>query len=157
MQLDNLKKIVQIYGLERIALFSAAMKDNGSKHLFDQLDGETKEEIDSIILTIKAPVTVYYASEGRKQGKFPPPQVILSWVKDHNIQFRDKKGRYIKDAATAFIVSRKIATVGTKLNAIHFLDEWKLTDEFKTDALQAYIEDVKTELSQIIDKLNADQ
>jgi hypothetical protein len=152
MQLDNLKKCIDEFGMEEIAIFVAALQKQGSRHLLNEFDAKTVQAVESIVLTIASPIGAYYASEGRSAGKYPPVQSIRDYVKSHNIQYRDKLGRYIKDNSTAFLISRKIATLGTKAHASHFLNAWKITDEFKSDAMQAYILDVRTELQAMVDK-----
>jgi len=157
MELDNVMKVVQEFGMDEIAIFVAALKTQNSKHLLDGFDAETKQTLDTITLMITAPQGTYFASEGRASGQFPPVQSIRDYVKSHNIQGRDKKGRFITDNTTAFLISRKIATLGTKMHASHFLDKWKLTTEFKDDVMQAYILDVKLEMQKYIDEFEASQ
>ena len=157
MQLDNVKHCIEDYGIEMIAIFVTALKNQGSRHLLNQFDSKLVEALDTITLTITAPEATFYASEGRSSGKYPPVQSIRDYVKDRNIQYRDKLGRYITDNATAFLISRKLATLGTRLHASHFLDQWKLTPEFKSDIMQAYIADVKIALQLLIDEFENSQ
>ena len=157
MQLDNVKKCVEEFGMEEIAIFVSALQKQGSRHLLDQFDAKTVADIESIVLTITAPIGTLFASEGRSSGKFPPVQSIRDYVKSHNIQGRDLKGKFIKDNATAFLISRSIAKLGTKAHASRFLDKWRLTPEFQSDIMQAYIADVKIVLQQMISDFEASQ
>ena len=151
MQLDNLKKCIDEFGMEEIAIFVAALQKQGSRHLLNEFDAKTVQAVESIVLTITSPIGAYYASEGRSAGKYPPVQSIRDYVKERNIQFRDKLGRYIKDNSTAFLISRKIATLGTRLHASHFLAKWQITEEFSEKALMAFKEDLRVELQKMID------
>ena len=135
MQLDNVKHCIEDYGIEMIAIFVTALKNQGSGHLLNQFDSKLVEALDTITLTITAPEATFYASEGRSSGKYPPIQSIRDYVKDRNIQYRDKLGRYITDNATAFLISRSIAKLGTKAHASNFLAKWQITEEFKNNAL----------------------
>ena len=151
MQLDNLKKTIEEFGMDEISIFVAALQKQDSRHLLDQFDAKTVVDVENILLTIKAPIGVYYASEGRSSGSFPPVQSIRDYVKSHNIQFRNKLGQYIKDNSTAFLISRSIAKLGTRLHASHFLAQWKLTEDFSEKALMAFKEDLRVELQKMID------
>ena len=157
MQLDNVKHCIEDYGIEMIAIFVTALKNQGSRHLLNQFDSKLVEALDTITLTITAPEATFYASEGRSSGKYPPVQSIRDYVKDRNIQYRDKLGRYITDNATAFLISRKLATLGTRLHASHFLAKWQITEEFKNNAMHAYILDTAAEIQKMIDKFEAEQ
>ena len=159
MILDNVKKCIEEFGMEEIAIFVAALQKQGSRHLLSQFDAKTVSAIESIVLTVTAPQGAYFASEGRSgNNKYPPLQSIKDWAKDHSLQpFRDKKGRFITDDSRAFLISRKIATLGTRLHASHFLAQWKLTEDFSEKALMAFKEDLRIELQQMIDQFEASQ
>lgn len=157
MQLDHLKKVIEEFGMEEISIFNAALSKQNSKHLLGSFDAKTIEDVESITLLIKSPVGVYYASEGRDAGKFPPLQSMKDYVKSHNIQFRNKKGQFITDKATAYLIGHKIATLGTKMKASHFLANWKVTKEFEDKAMQAFILDTKEELQKFIDQYESEQ
>jgi hypothetical protein len=154
MLLTNLKKAIQLFGMEKIQEFSEAMKSAGSLHLYDKLDADIKEQVDSILLTLRGDQAIYYFSEGRKAGKFPPLLAIKQWGKNID-PFRDKKGRFITFDARAFLIGRKIAKKGTKEHAIHFIAKiWKLNDEDKASFMTAYKKDVEEELLTLVDKFN---
>jgi hypothetical protein len=152
----NLKKVIQEFGMEKISEFTEEMKSAGSLHLYDKLDADIKEQVDSILLTLRGDQAIYYFSEGRKAGKFPPLLAIKQWAKDHDLDpFRDKKGRFITFDSRAYLIGRKIAKKGTKEHAIHFIAKiWKLNDEDKEKFMTAYREDVKAELKTLVDEFN---
>jgi hypothetical protein len=53
--------------------------------------------------------------QGRKKGaKMPPPSALIPWIKNRNIKFRDKKGRFITNKQTSFIIARGISKNGIK-------------------------------------------
>lgn len=56
-----------------------------------------------------------YIEYGRKPGKFPPPNAILSWVKTKPILPRPMNGlKAPSDKQLAFLIGRKIARDGIK-------------------------------------------
>ena len=157
MDLSNTVKVVQEYGMETITELSAALLTQGSQHLYSQLDAKTVVDVESILLTIKGPIGIYFASYGRSPGRFPPVESMRQYVKSHNIQFRNSKGQYLKDNSTAFLIGRKIATLGSKAKASRFLDQWKITQDLNDKVLLAFKEDLRIELLQMIDQFEASQ
>ena len=51
---------------------------------------------------------IYFLDQGRKPGKFPPPQNIRDWV-------RDKLTIGDDESSVAYLVGRKIANEGTEI------------------------------------------
>lgn len=135
--LNNVAEIVDRYTAEMVAEMITALKNGGSKSLYNEIDYEVQKDIEFIESLIIMPSYAYYASEGRKPGRLPPLQDIRDWA--------DKRGI---DQAAVYPIAQKIAAVGTKSSATHFLEEFKLTTEFEDEVLGAFMEDVK---QQIID------
>jgi hypothetical protein len=59
------------------------------------------------------------------------------------------------EIAALYPICRKIASIGTKAKASHFLAEFKLTSKFESDVLDAYTKDVEKALIDYVDKINA--
>jgi len=156
MKLNYTLKCINEFGKEKKAELKEAMLSHGSKTLYNTLSSETKENINSIILSIFGDEGIYYFSEGRAAGKFPPIQTIKDWAKRHDLDpFRDKRGRFITFESRAFLIARHIAVYGTKDHAIHFLFKiWKLNSDDKRKFMSAYKLDIKEELTRIVDVLN---
>ena len=81
-----------------------------------------------------------WIENGRKPGKMPPPDSLISWIKSKGIQ--PKKGIAVK--SLAFLIARKIGRVGIKPK--HLLTDVlnrqgsfkkKITDAFKADIKDA--------------------
>lgn len=53
-----------------------------------------------------------YVEEGRKPGKFPPPDAILKWIKVKPVIPRPYNGKVPTQKQLAFLIGRKIATEG---------------------------------------------
>jgi len=96
-----------------------------------ELDPYTKQkgiiiEESSIKTILLTPSHIQFAKYGRGPGKKPPLDPILKWVKEGNIQFRDKKGRFTSHRSTAFAIQNSIGKKGTlnyKKNAPNAIEE----------------------------------
>lgn len=136
--------VIKDYGIEMTAKMIAILKAKGSQVLVNQIDQKIMEDMNLIILEIKMPAYGYYASEGRNPGKMPPLNSIKKWMQSRSI-----------DLAQLYPIARKIASLGTKASASHFLKEFKLTTKFENDVLLAYTKDIKDILTNYVNKENA--
>ncbi len=71
--------------------------------------------------TLKFEMAEYgeWVDEGRKPGKYAPPQVIEKWVKRKPVRLRDKQGRFMKQTpkamkSLAFLINRGIHDYGIR-------------------------------------------
>ena len=55
------------------------------------------------------------ATKNTSGGTPPLKDLILMWVKKHNVVFTDLKGERMKDEVTAFLITRKVHREGTVL------------------------------------------
>ena len=55
-----------------------------------------------------------YAENGRRPGKFPPPDAILKWVQFKRLVPRAINGKVPTTNQLVYLISRKIATKGTE-------------------------------------------
>ena len=61
------------------------------------------------------PSYFYFAENGRRPGKFPPPDAILKWVQFKRIVPRPgRDGKVPSTNQLVYLISRKIATKGTE-------------------------------------------
>ena len=61
------------------------------------------------------PLYFHFAENGRRPGKFPPPDVILKWVQFKRIVPRPgRNGKVPSTNQLVYLISRKIATKGTE-------------------------------------------
>lgn len=55
-----------------------------------------------------------YAENGRKPGKFPPPEEILKWIQFKQLVPRTRNGRVPTTNQLVYLISKKIAEKGTQ-------------------------------------------
>jgi hypothetical protein len=80
-----------------------------------------KRSEDETILQVMAEQYSQWVQSGRLPGKKGVPITALEkWIKDRNIQGRDKKGRYIKRRSFAFAIQSNIKKFGIRPS--NFLD-----------------------------------
>ena len=61
------------------------------------------------------PPYFYFAENGRRPGKFPPPDAILKWIQFKRLVPRPgRDGKIPSTNQLVYLISRKIATKGTK-------------------------------------------
>lgn len=56
----------------------------------------------------------YYAENGRRPGKFPPPDAILKWIQFKRLVPRAINGKVPSTKQLVYLISRKIAEKGTE-------------------------------------------
>jgi hypothetical protein len=78
---------------------------------FGEFERGLKSEVKGSNLTISAPYHARIMEDGRRAGKFPPPDEILKWVRLGKIV---KRGD-ITDEQLAYLIGRKIAKEGIKV------------------------------------------
>lgn len=139
----QVKAVVSDYGVEITSKMISILKQHGSKELYNQIDQKIIEDMNLVMLEISMPESATYASEGRSAGKFPPLASIKVWMRERSINL-----------AALYPIAIKIASLGTKASASHFLNEFKITSEFETDLFNAYQEDVKDALIEYVNILN---
>lgn len=83
---------------------------------------------DEFTITFNAPDYWKYVNDGRRPGKMPPIESLISWISRRNITPKAYNGKLPSINSLAFLIARKIGRDGTKGN--QFLD---LTiDEFES-------------------------
>ena len=94
-----------------------------------------------------------YVEEGRKPGKFPPPDAILKWIKVKPVIPRPMNGKLPTEKQLAFLIGRKIATEG--IEAGHQLKDTveALNAEYIPKLEKALQKDFDTYAIQIFDKV----
>ncbi len=78
---------------------------------FGEFEAGTKAVATELGLEISAPFHARMMEQGRKAGKFPPPDEILRWVRLGKIQRRSN----ISDESLAYLIGRKISREGIKV------------------------------------------
>ena len=106
-------------------------------------------------ITFDAPSYWKYVNDGRRPGKYPPPDAIASWISKKGIvPYKDRSGKIPSIGSLAFLIGRKISREGTKGN--RFLDI--AIEDFEktfTDKLaDAITEDVSSQLDIFLNPLS---
>lgn len=65
-------------------------------------------------LYFELPEYWYYAENGRRPGKFPPPDAILKWVQFKRLVPSATNGKVPSTNQLVYLISRKIAEKGTE-------------------------------------------
>lgn len=126
----------------------------------------TGQLINSISTTIKVGGTTFevvmsivdyfkYVEEGRKPGKFPPPNAILKWINVKPVIPRPMHGKLPTKQQLAFLIGRKIATEG--IEAGHQLKDTveAINAEYIPRLEQALQEDFDAYAIKVYDKIGS--
>lgn len=119
MAFENLKKELESFGdeyIKELTIQLIQLDKVATGSLLRSLDFEIIEKVEGQFeVIIKALDYLKFIDEGRRPGKQPPLNPILSWVKTRNIRFKNKNGQgFLKNEQTAFIIRRSIGQKGIK-------------------------------------------
>lgn len=101
---------LKAFGDETINKLIASYVQRGLR-AFGEFERGLKSEVTDKNIKITAPYHARIMEDGRRAGKFPPPQEILKWVRLGKIV---KRGD-ITDEQLAYLIGRKIAREGIKV------------------------------------------
>lgn len=114
-------------GFDNLLNALSEYKDAVAVHYKDRLVADDKKATGQLINSISTEIKVgsdtfevvlnvvdyfKYVEEGRKPGKFPPVDKILSWIKVKPVIPRPINGKLPTEQQLAFLIGRKIATEG---------------------------------------------
>ena len=101
-------------------------------------------------LYFELPPYFYFAENGRRPGKFPPPDAILKWVQFKRLVPRPgRDGNVPSTNQLVYLISRKIATKGTEGK---HLFEKTLDDPNLDNLADKLVELISAELEKEIEK-----
>jgi hypothetical protein len=83
------------------------------KYLFQQGNPEVIFDDDGTAV-ISFDEWFYWKSTGRKPGKQPPPERMISYVERHNITFTNERGKTLPVKSTGFLIGRAIGRRGVQ-------------------------------------------
>lgn len=89
-----------------------------------------------------------YAENGRRPGKFPPPDAILKWIQIKRLVPSSHSGKVPSTNQLVYLISRKIALEGTK--GKHLLQQ--TIDETYNTLVDQLVEAITNELEKDIEK-----
>jgi len=104
------KEKLQIFGDKTVNDLIANYIKLGLK-AFGEFEAGTRAVANDKSMEITAPFHARMMEQGRKPGKFPPPDEILRWVRLGKIQRRSN----ISDESLAYLIGRKISQEGIKV------------------------------------------
>ena len=103
------EQIAQVY---RDKMRNAGYDPNGELYNF-KWTTEWKDNLFEVYFEL--PLYFPFAENGRRPGKFPPPDAILKWVQFKRIVPRPgRNGKVPSTNQLVYLISRKIATKGTE-------------------------------------------
>lgn len=103
------EQIAQVY---RDKMNNAGYDPNGELMKFTWVT-EYKDNLFSVYFLL--PEYWYYAENGRRPGKFPPPDAILKWIQFKRLVPRPgRDGKVPSTNQLVYLISRKIALHGTE-------------------------------------------
>lgn len=116
IEFTNLVAVLQEYGKRVEALYrDELIKEgkNASYNLLDSIQYIYQHKGNEYSISLSLAHYWKYIEYGRKPGKFPPIDAILSWVKIKPIiPSPDKNGRIPSPKSLAYLIGRKIANQG---------------------------------------------
>ena len=102
----------QIADIYRKKMDQAGYDKNGELYNF-KWTTEWKDNLFEVNFDL--PLYFHFAENGRRPGKFPPPDVILKWVQFKRLVPRPgRDGKVPSTNQLVYLISRKIATKGTE-------------------------------------------
>ena len=112
-QIKDIRDIcTQICDIYRNKMDQAGYDKNGELYNF-KWTTEWKDNLFEIAFDL--PLYFYFAENGRRPGKFPPPDVILKWIQFKRLVPRPgRDGKVPSTNQLVYLISRKIATKGTE-------------------------------------------
>lgn len=118
MEYTNLYEAIEAYCRDFEAAYKRELEKDGRRAtgaLIDNLYCEVKSGGATINVILNVADYYRYVEQGRKAGKFPPPDKILQWVRRKPVIPRpDKNGKLPTEKQLAFLIGRKIAEEGTE-------------------------------------------
>ena len=129
-------------------------KNKMQKAGYDQQGGlmnftwETEYKDNLFVLYFNLPDYWIYAEEGRRPGKFPPPDAILKWIQFKRLVPTSRGGKIPTTKQLVYLISKKIALHGTE--GKHLLQE--TIDETYDTLVDQLVEAISEQLEEEIEK-----
>ena len=106
--LSEYKNAVAVHYKDRLV----ADDKKATGQLINSISTEIKVGSDTFEVVLNVVDYFKYVEEGRKSGKFPPPNAILKWINAKPVIPRPMHGKLPTKQQLAFLIGRKIATEG---------------------------------------------
>lgn len=152
----NLRKVLEEYGqkAQELYKYNLALKGkNASRKLADSVEYKVTENDQAFTVSLSLEEYWRYIEHGRKPGKFPPSDAILSWINVKPILPRPmmsasvsglghKNTRIPKPEQLAYLIGRKIARDGIEPTPIMATTSKQVYDQFLADIRIALKQDI---------------
>ena len=137
----------QIADIYRKKMDAAGYDKNGDLYNF-KWTTEWKDNLFEVYFDL--PLYFHFTENGRRPGKFPPPDAILKWVQFKRLVPRPgRDGKVPSTNQLVYLISRKIATKGTEGK---HLFEKTLDDPNLDNIADKLVELITAELEKEIEK-----
>ena len=137
----------QIADIYRKKMDAAGYDKNGELYNF-KWTTEWKDNLFEVYFDL--PPYFYFAENGRRPGKFPPPDAILKWIQFKRLVPRPgRDGKIPSTNQLVYLISRKIATKGTE--GKHLLQK-TLDDQNLDNLANKLVELITAEFEKEIEK-----
>lgn len=149
--LSEYKNAVAVHYKDRLV----ADDKKATGQLINSISTEIKVGSDTFEVVLNVVDYFKYVEEGRKPGKFPPVDKILSWIRVKPVIPRPINGKLPTEQQLAFLIGRKIATEG--IEAGHQLRDTvqAINAEFIPKLEQALQEDFDAYAIKVYDKIGS--
>jgi len=147
--------VLRDIAFDAVARIRRFMRDSGRN-----ATGEASADIQVVTnfrqqkVTVVAGPRLVGLDEGHPVGVFPDRADINKWANARRIRFRDRRGRFIKNARRDYLIARKISR--DPIPGLNFLEQ--IADDVRRDAPRrvaaAIARDAVTDLNQFIKNFN---
>lgn len=145
-QIKDIRDIcTQICDVYRGKMEQAGYDKNGELYNFKEIV-EYKGNI--FELSVLVPDYWEFAENGRKPGKFPPPDAILKWIQFKQLVPKAVNGKVPSTSQLVYLISRKIAQKGTQ--GKHLLQQ--TIDETYDTLVDKLVEAITNQLEEELEK-----
>ena len=149
--LSEYKNAVAVHYKDRLV----ADDKKATGQLINSISTEIKVGSDTFEVVLNVVDYFKYVENGRKPGKFPPVDKILSWIRVKPVIPRPINGKLPTEQQLAFLIGRKIATEG--IEAGHQLKDTveAINAEYIPRLEQALQEDFDAYAIKVYDKIGS--
>lgn len=118
IRFPNLERVLEQYAIEFRNTYQDSLITNdriASGDLLNSVDYIIEKGNNKYTVSLKLKDYYYFVENGRKAGKFPPPDAMLRYVQIKPVLPRPmKNGKLPTEKQLAFLIGRKIAREGTE-------------------------------------------
>lgn len=121
IRFDNVINVMGQYGNDVVNTYRQSLEDNDKKasgNLISSIGYDIQIDGNHLRCELNMADYYYYVENGRKAGKFPPPDKILEWIQVKPVKPYEKNGRIPTEKQLAYLIGKKISEEGIKPSPI---------------------------------------